>query len=138
MTVLHSLDAEHADSHLLNRAWSVYAAYSARTDGFDPIIATLPPEANPLGYMGFDEPETGLWRPFGSRRIVHFTHQDSATDLRLRGIKIALVSEDFLTQHCQMKTADWLLRMDAEPMQQFELKLLASQVPHKWLLVRFR
>ena len=33
-----------------------------------------------------------------------------------------------------MKTADWLLRMDAEPMQQFELKLLASQVPHKWLL----
>jgi hypothetical protein len=138
MTVLHSLDAEHADSHLLNRAWSVYAAYSARTDGFDPIITTLPPEANPLGYMGFDEPETGLWRPFGSRRIVHFTHQDSAADLRLRGVKIALVSEDFLTQHCQMKTADWLLRMDAEPMQQFELKLLASQVPHKWLLVRFR
>jgi hypothetical protein len=138
MAVLHSLDAEQAQSYLLNHAWNVYAAYSARADGFAPIIAALPPEANPLGYMAVDEPEAGLWRPFGSRRILHFTRQDSPVDLRARGIKFALVSEDFLTQHCRMKTADWLLRMDAEPLQHFELKLLARQDPHGWLLVRFR
>ncbi len=137
-TVLQALDAEHANSYLKRRAWSVYAAYSARTDGFDPIVAALPPEANPLGYLAFDEPETGLWRPFGSRRIMHFTLDDSPADLRTRGIKFALVSEDFLTQHYQMKTDDWLASMDAEPMQQFELKLLAHDKPHRWLLLQFR
>jgi hypothetical protein len=137
-TILHSLDAEHADSYLLQRAWNVYGAYSVRADGFATVIAALPPEANPLGYMAFDEPETGLWRPFGSRRIVHFTHDDSAADLRARGIKFALVSEDFLTQNCGMKPADWLARMNAESLQHFEFKLLARQEPHGWLLVRFR
>ena len=137
-TVLHSLAAEHADSYFLKRAWNVYDAYSARADGLAPVIAALPPEANPLGYMAFDEPETGLWRPFGSRRIEHFTHDDLPADLRARGIKFALVSEDFLTQHCQMKLADWLVRMNAEPLQHFEFKLLARQEPHGWLLVRFR
>ena len=137
-TILRSLGAEHANSYLLKRAWNVYTAYSARTDGFNPVIAALPPGANPLGYLAFDEPETGLWRPFGSRRIEHFTPEDSAADLRARGIKFALVSEDFLTQHSQMKTADWLAGMDAEPLQHFELKLLARQEPHGWLLVRFR
>jgi hypothetical protein len=137
-TILHSLLAEHADSYFLKRAWNVYDAYSARADGLTPVIAALPPEANPLGYLAFDEPETGLWRPFGSRRIVHFTHDDSPADLRARGIKFALVSEDFLTQNCGMKPADWLARMNAEPLQHFEFKLLARQEPHGWLLVRFR
>ena len=136
-TILRSLDAENANNYLLKRAWNVYAAYSARTDGFNPVIAALPPGANPLGYLAFDEPETGLWRPFGSRRIEHFIPEDSAADLRARGIKFALVSEDFLTQHSHMKTADWLAGMDAEPLQHFELKLLARQEPHGWLLVRF-
>ena len=137
-TILHSFDAEHADNYFLNRAWSVYDAYSMRADGLAPVIAALPPDANPLGYMAFDEPETGLWRPFGSRRIVHFTHNDLPADLRARGIKFGLVSEYFLTQNCQMKPADWLVRMNAEPLQHFEFKLLARQESHGWLLVRFR
>jgi hypothetical protein len=137
-TVLRSLNAENSDNFLLKRAWNVYSAYSLRADGFAPVIAALPPEANPLGFLGFDEPETGLWRPFGSRRIIHFTRDDSPADLRAQGIKFALVSEYTLTHYCQMKPADWLARMDAEPLQHFELKLLAKQEPHGWMLVRFR
>ena len=137
-TVLHSLNAEHADSRLLNRAWNVYDAYDVRANGLAPVIAALPPEANPLGYLAFDEPETSLWRPFGSRRIMHFTLEDSPADLRARGIKFALVSEIFLTQHSGMKPADWLVRMNAEPLQHFEFKLIAREESHGWLLVRFR
>ena len=137
-TILRSLDAEHSGNHVLNRAWDVYAAYAARADGLMPVIAALPPGTNPLGYLAFDEPEAGLWRPFGSRRIVHFTTDDSPADLRARGIQFALVSENFLTQHDGMQPAEWLARMNAETLQHFEFKLLASQEPHRWLLVRFR
>ncbi len=137
-TVLRSLDAEHAHSRLLNRVWSVYDAYDVRANGLAPVIAALPPGADPLGYLAFDEPETSLWRPFGSRRIMHFTPDDSPADLRARGIKFALVSENYLKQHAGMKPADWLERMNAEPLQHFEFKLLAREEPHSWLLVRFR
>ena len=136
-SVLRSLDAEHSDNFLLKRAWNVYTAYAVRADGFAQIIPALPPAATPLGFMAFDEPETGLWRPFGSRRIVHFSHLDSPADLRARGIQFALVSEKFLTQNCKMKPADWLARMNAEPLEHFELKLLAKEEPHHWLLVQF-
>ena len=137
-TVLNSRAAEHSKSYFLKRAWNVYAAYAERADGLTPVIAALPPDANPLGFMAFDEPETGLWRPFGTRRIVHLTHNDSRADLQARDIKFALVSEDFLTQNCGMNLADWLARLNAEPLQHFEFKLLAGQKPHGWLLVQFR
>jgi hypothetical protein len=137
-TILRSFDAERSENFLLKRAWDVYAAYSVRADGFAPVIAALPRAAEPLGFMAFDEPETGLWRPFGSRRIEHFSHTDTPADLRARGIKYALVSEYFLRQHFRMNPADWLARMNAEPLQRFEFKLLARMEPHGWLLVRFR
>ncbi len=137
-SVLRSLDAEHSDNFLLKRAWNVYTAYGARADGFAPVLAALPPDANPLGFAAFDEPETGLWRPFGSRRIVHFSLEDSAADLRARGFKYALVSEYTLSHHSSMTPADWLARVNAEPLQHFELKLLARQEPHGWLLARLR
>ena len=136
--VLRMLDAEHSRHHLLNRAWAVYTAYGARADGFASVIAALPPDANPLGFLAFDEPETGLWRPFGSRRIKHFSHEDSAADLRAQGFKYALVSEYTLAHHSGMTPADWLARAQAEPLRHFELKLLARQEPHGWLLVRLR
>lgn len=137
-TVLQALDAENSRQQLLNRAWEVYAAYGARADGFAPVLAALPPDANPLGFLAFDEPEAGLWRPFGSRRIVQFRHDDSASELRARGFKYALVSEYTLAQHCQMTSAEWLARAQAGPVRHFELKLLARQEPHGWLLVHLK
>jgi hypothetical protein len=137
-TVLRALDAERSPNHWLQRAWNVYSVYDLRADGFAPVIAELPPEVNLLGYMAFDEPEAGLWRPFGPRRILHICYADSAADIRARGIKFALVSERFLEQHQQMKPAEWLQRMNAEIVRQFDLKLLAGQPPHRWLLIRLQ
>ena len=136
--VLRMLDAEHSSHRLLNRAWNVYSAYDLRADGFADVIAVLPPDANPLGFVAFDEPEAGLWRPFGSRRIANFCCNDTAADVRARGIKYGLVSEQFLRQNTRKEPAEWLARMNAETVQHFDLKLRAGQEPHHWLLVKFR
>lgn len=137
-TVVQTLAGGHPDNPLLRRVQSVYDAYGTRVIGFDPVLAALPPEAEPLGYMAFDEPEAGLWRPFGSRRIEHFRYEDSPLDLRARGIHFALVSENLLKQHGPTEPDDWLARMQAETLQTFEFKLLARDQPHGWRLVRFR
>ena len=105
---------------------------------FGPAVVSLPPDANPLGYMAFDEPETSLWRPFGSRRDhADFRHDDTPAQLSARGIKYALVSERFFAQHLQMTTAEWLQNMNATVIGHYSLQLRAGQDPGGWLLVRF-
>ena len=137
-TVLRALGAEHSSHRLVQRAEVVYAVYGMRANGFTPVIAALPADANPLGFLAFDEPEAGLWRPFGTRRIVHFCHDDSPADLRARGLKYALVSEQTLLTWCHISPADWLAHVQAEVVERFELKLRAGEEPHGWLLVRLR
>jgi hypothetical protein len=135
-TVLRNLGAERSGSPWLQRAWNVYSTYHTRTDGFAPVIAALPPDANPLGFMAFDEPETALWKPFGSRRILNFCHADTAADLKARGIRYALVSERYLENHHQQTGGEWLQQAQVTLVRRFELKLLASQPAQGWLLVR--
>ena len=136
VTVLKCLRADQTNHFWLKRAWNVYSTYGSRADGFAPVIAMLPPEAEPLGFIGNDEPEAGLWRPFGARRILHFCRDDSAADLRARGIKYALVSSRFFEEHCHYKVDLWVAKMNVQIVQEFQLKLQAGQPPRSWLLVR--
>ncbi len=137
-TGLRALDAEHSSNHLLIRLWNVYSVYGARADCFAPVLAKLPADANPLGFVSFDEPETSLWRPFGSRRILHVGAGDSAEDVRARGMKYVLVSESFLSQHSRMNPTDWLLRFRSERVAEFKLKIHAGRETETWFLARLQ
>jgi hypothetical protein len=53
------------------RAVSVYNGYAQRSDAFRPIRKYFAPDCNTIGLVtNGDDPETGLWRPFGKRRVV--------------------------------------------------------------------
>ena len=135
-TVLRSLDAEHSPVRLLNRAWNVYSVYGGRENSFGPLVAQLPPDANPLGFVTFDEPEAALWRPFGSRQILHVRADDLPADLHARHLKYVLVSESFLAQHTHLDAAAWLAREQAEKVQEFKLHIHAGQEPESWFLAK--
>jgi hypothetical protein len=136
--ILHALDAEHSENHLLKRTWTVYSVYGQRADSFAPVLAVLPPDANPLGYIGLDEPEAALWRPLGSRRILHICQGDASADIRARGIHYALVSERTVSDHYSMNLENWLASRKAEPIQSFHLRLRAAMEPYGWVLVKFQ
>jgi hypothetical protein len=135
---LQRLDAEHSENFLLRRAWAVYSVYGRRADSFAPVLAKLPPDANPLGLITFDDPEASLWRPFGTRRILHICRGDSPEQIRARGIKYALVSERFFGQHYPMKFDEWLAQNRAVVVEKFALRLHAGHGPEGWWLVRFK
>ena len=136
-TLLQKLDAEHSSNFLLHRTWMVYSVYGHRAESFAPVLAALPADATTLGFYGFDEPEATLWQPFGSRRILHLRDNDSPEEIRARGLKYALVSDHFFSQHHQMKFEDWLAQTRATVIQKFSLQLLARREPEGWWLVRF-
>lgn len=135
-TVLARLGAEHSSNKILQRMWMVYSTYRTRPDGFTAVIESLPADANPIGFIGFDEPETALWRPFGSRRVQDICFTDSAPDVNARGIKYALVSERFFREHENSTAADWIQRMNAKIVSQYDIIFLAGRPPTHWFLVQ--
>ena len=137
-TVLRLLHAETSASPLLKRVWAVYSVYGDRANGFAPVRAMLPPDLKVLGLVTFDDPETSLWRPFGSLRIQHVTRADDAQALRSRGVEMVLVSEYLIAVNENSTIKQWLTRNDAEIVSSFELTLRASLGPTRWHLVRVR
>jgi hypothetical protein len=137
-TLLKALHADQGDSPILRRIWTVYSVYGARADGFAPVRKILPPDLKVLGLVTFDDPETSLWRPFGSRRIEHVTHDDDAQTLAERGITHVLVSEQVLKTQQRFTLSEWLLRFDAEIIHSLDLPLRATLGPTRWHLVQVR
>lgn len=137
-TLLRAMHADTSASTLLRRIWTVYSVYGARADGFAPVRAILPPDSKTLGLVTFDDLETSLWRPFGSRRIIHVTHEDDARSLRHQGIELVLVSEYIVTDHQKSTLHDWLGRFNAEVVTSLDLTLRATRGPSRWHLVRLR
>jgi hypothetical protein len=136
-TVLKHFDAEHSAKPLLQRAWAVYSVFGNRAAGFAAVLEQLPPDTRRLGFIGFDEPEGALWQPFGSRRIVHISRDDSAAAIRQNQIQYALVSLDYLEQPGAGSVERWRQQSGAEPVADFQLRLRAGRAAEKWQLVRF-
>jgi hypothetical protein len=136
VTALQMLGAEDSANPLLRRAWTVYSVYGGRADAFAPARAILPPEANPLGLVTFDDPETSLWRPFGSRRIIHVTRADTADTLRTKKIRYVLVSDTALAIHHQSTIAALADRLDGVVVETRSLTLRAGTGARDWYLVR--
>src|SRR5262249_21381847 len=64
------LSKVNASGTLTKRALNVYGTYAKRPESFAPLLAKLPSDLRAVGLVSFDDPETSLWKPFGSRRIL--------------------------------------------------------------------
>ncbi|HZV35178.1 MAG TPA: hypothetical protein VFB72_11450, partial [Verrucomicrobiae bacterium] len=89
-STLAKLKQSHPSSKLIARVQSVYSIYQNRANGFAPLVAALPKDANVFGLFTFDDPETSLWWPLGSRRIEHVTPEDTREQLASRGIRYVI------------------------------------------------
>ena len=130
---VHAMAGQHP---ALARAESVYSVYRNRSDGFAPVRAVLPPAVKVLGLITYDDPETSLWRPFGSRRIEHVCPQDTAEDLKQRGVEYVLVKTDGFESRFGGSPDDWIKRMNAQIIQKIPLNLRASRGVLDWYLVK--
>jgi hypothetical protein len=135
--VLGSAANDHSLS-LWSRAASVYEVQSRRADAFAPVRELLPPNLSLLGLISFDDPETSLWRPFGSRRILHVTRTDSKSALRARGIEYILVNQSKFDFIFQQPFEQWLAGIDGEKTAELTLSLRSSLGPSRWALVKLR
>jgi hypothetical protein len=123
-------------THVPARAKAVYTVYRSRPDGFAPVKALLPADAAVLGFVGYDDPEASLWTPLGSRRIEHIRPEDTAADLKSRGIRYILFHTDAVEAHFHVPLAVWLQQHDAAVIQTLQLSLRVASGPKEWQLAR--
>jgi hypothetical protein len=121
---------------LLQRAQTVYAVYATRYRAFDPAIALVPAGVKILGFVSYDDPETALWRPFGSRRILHVKGSDSAADLKRRGIEYILINTQQAPIVLGVSVEDWTRRVGGSVVAEVDLRLRASYSAAKCVLVK--
>ena len=98
----------------------------------------LPAEANPLGLITGDDPEASLWRPFGSRRILHVCGDDTPEEIRRQGIQYVLASSHTLTHNQGVSLNQWLTKNNAELVQRISLDLRAGTGSSDWYLIKLR
>jgi hypothetical protein len=134
-TVLSNIESHHSDSKLLARVKEVYSVYRDRNHAFAPALDALPPRLKILGLVTYDDPETSLWQPYGSRRIIHVCPSDSAADLKAEGVEYILAKPSlFGTQFPGFD--DWLAGVNARLVQKIQLNLRADNGVNDWYLVK--
>jgi hypothetical protein len=138
LTVLRALGFDHSDQRVAQRTWTVYSVYRQRPDAFAPVRRLLPDQVKRLGFVSSDDPESALWRPYGTRWVLHICAADSPQETQQRGIDYALVSLLELTKNRHMNLEAWLKANDFDVVQRFSLRLRASAEPRDWLLVKRR
>ena len=134
-TILDALQARHPGSSQLARAEEVYSVYRDRGDAFATVVNTLPPGLKVLGFVTYDDPETSLWQPFGSRRVIHVRPDDTPEYLKSRGVEYILAKDELFGKQFPA-FGDWLKQMNAQVVQKIHLNLRASGGAADWQMVK--
>ena len=135
-TLASALLKRHPNSQLLERVDRVYSIYRDRSQAFAPVLAELPPDLKVLGLFTYDDPETSLWRPFGSRRIVHVRPGDTAEYLTRAGVHYVLIPPAKLARWFSEPAEEWVRGLNATVIKIIPLNLRAADGPSEWWLVK--
>jgi hypothetical protein len=134
--VMRHYGAQLQASSVGTRIFRVYSVYGERAEAFAPIRDSLPGDEKVVGMVTFDDPETSLWKPFGSRRIRHVIPEDSTAFLQSEGIHCVLVSKIKFAQLFNESFDSWLTRINGTVVSSFRLNLRAGEAPSEWVVVR--
>jgi hypothetical protein len=135
-TVLSKWDANGHMPAAIKRAQTVYNVYGDRADAFAPLRDLLPPEARAICMVTFDDPETSLWRPFGSRRVFHVLNATTREDMGTHGITYVIVNKEYFDRHFTGPFEQWQTQMHADVVQHTNLTLRAGREPSEWYLLK--
>ena len=120
----------------LGRLSEVYRVYSQRADPLRDLRSALPPDVGTVGILhGGNETELSAWRPFGTRRVVEVSIDDSAADFRARGVGYLYVSAASLG-YAGRDLPGLLAQWSATVVGQQKQTLLLHAGPEQWYLLR--
>jgi len=137
-TILTKLQASQPDNRLITRALATYTAYSIRHDPLAEARTLMPADLKVVGMVaGPDDLDISLWRPFGTRRVMHLgVHEDGLEQIKLRKLQYAIVS-DLHMQLEKVPLEEWLTQTHGTVLTNIIATVTVSTGPQKFYIVRF-
>jgi hypothetical protein len=123
---------------ILLRAADVYSIYRQRPDLLRPIRQTLPPSAKTIGLLLYSNPETSLWRPFGSRRVLHIRGDDTPQFTRSRGIQYVVIGPNLYFDKHRITADQWAKENNGELLGRFPIRILARGPAIDFVLIQLK
>jgi len=131
------LAKNHVPAEIVARYDQVYSVYSARADAFKELTALIPPRERAIGFLQIgNDPEASLWRPFGTRKVVEVTPEDSIEQVKARGIHFAVVGQDALAIRYHTTVAFLVAKWSASLVVEKSIILTAHRGPETWYMLR--
>ncbi len=135
-TVLAHLAAAQPNSRLIQRGLNVYSSYSKRADVLAAVRALLPPETSVVGFVATeDDLDVSLWRPYGARKVKHFTLDDPVDLLRRSGAEYVVLGGFNLARE-NKSLAGWLQESGGELVGTVTAEAKVREGPQAWYVVR--
>jgi hypothetical protein len=129
-TVTSVLARKYPENKNIRRAFQVYSVYRYRSDSLIPLRSFIPDTVKTLGLIqSGDDPETSLWIPFGSRKVIEIFPGENPCD---RGISTVVIHETALPSDIQK----WLKRRSGKILGQKQLVTKASSGSEDWYVVQ--
>jgi hypothetical protein len=138
LTFLNSVRASESTDSLFRRTWDVYTIYRQRPDAFAPIRRLLPAGVDRVGFISGNTPEFSLWKPLGSRRIIHVLPTDSMEMLRERGISYIVAGERTIKEDGFPEFTEWSDKSGVEIIATEEFAVMARLGSETWHLLKIR
>ena len=120
---------------LMAHARMVYTVYNHRNDLFVSLRENIPKSVAVIGLIeGGDDAESSLWRPFGSRRVVHVGESDHGQAL---GLHWLVVKNDVIADGHAEVFDRWLQRSGGALVRSESVTEKAGAGPETWSVIRF-
>jgi hypothetical protein len=137
-TLMSRLSSGHPASAAIARIRTVYDVYAIRSDPLPQVRALLPPDLQTIGFLGTpDDIDISFWRPYGTKWVEHILINDTAGQIRQRGIEFAVVSGLCLKEH-DTALDKWLEAHNAELLASTNATIKVTDGPQPWYVVRFK
>jgi hypothetical protein len=134
--VANILAKNHVPSGIVTRYNLVYSVYAARSDAFKDFIISIPPGERAIGFLQLgDDSEVSLWRPFGTRKVIEVTPEDSREEVKARGIHFVAVSQEALANRYHTNLAFLLAKWSGSVVEEKTIILFVHVGPEKWYLL---
>jgi hypothetical protein len=139
--IFRNFERRFPDSKALAQIDKNYSLFRDRPNTFSLAVPMLPQGLKVLGVTTYNDPQASLWRPYGSRCVEEVCPNDTAVDLRMRGVQYILVRSDMFGKWFSTSLDEWLQTMNANLVRPTPVIIRVSSghgssVPCNWYLVK--
>jgi len=135
LSVCDTLTARMPENPFVKRLCTVYSVYRNRSDNLAPLRKYLSEDDKVVGFVGADDSQASLWRPFGKRQVVNLLPGPLPTFLK-RPWR-AVVREDAIRIAFGQTMEQWLAETGGRVVARETLVTKATSGPEDWCVIQF-